>query len=212
MASLLVADILTGSLAIFQRWGIYTRASGRPAILFDNVVGIEYKKHFDVSTYPLERGAFESYNKVEEPYDVRIRFSSGGSLSNRSALIQSIESIQDDLNLYAVVTPERTYLNSNITHLDYSRRDGKAGLLQVEVWLTEIRNTVQAALGDSPKGPSGSTDGSAAGSTSAPAVTDAKSGSAVSSESLGQVQATNALNNNQQGAANSVVNSGLSID
>lgn len=140
--SILATDLISMNW-FFQRWGIYSR-NGRSVVEFDNVVAIEYKKDFNLLDYPVERGAFESYNKVQIPYDVRVTFSSGGNLANRSALIQSIEELSGDLELYDVVTPEITVTNCNISHFDWRRADGRAGLVLVTVWLTEVRSTVYA--------------------------------------------------------------------
>lgn len=179
--SLLTADLVNlGGLPFFQQWGIYTQG-GAPAVIFDNVIGVEYKKEWSVADYPLERGAFESYNKVEVPWDARVRFSSGGSLANRQALLASIQAIEGDLNLYAVVTPEKTFPKGNITRVDWQRRDGRAGLLVVEVALVEIRNTVQAALGSSNAGGT---------NPNAPPITNPADPSSASGQSGGQVQAT----------------------
>jgi hypothetical protein len=149
MVSLLVTDLINFSgIPFLQQWGIYT-TGGSPAVTFDNVLSVEQKKDYSVADYPLEQGAFESYNKVELPGEYRVMFSSGGSFANRQALLDSIQAIQGDLKTYAVVTPEKTFPKANITHVDWNRRDGRAGLIKVEIHLIEIRNTVSASLGGS---------------------------------------------------------------
>lgn len=152
-------NILTRDLATFgliaPEWGIFDQ-NGNVVVTFDNVISVEYKQEHSVSDYPLEEGAFESYDKVQVPFDARVRFSSGGSFSNRQALIESVQAIAGDLELYDVVTPEATYTSVNIVHQDYSRTaQNGAGLITLDVWLTEIRVTADPALSNSSAEPSG---------------------------------------------------------
>lgn len=124
----------------FSPWGIYF--SGFPLVLADNVVAFEYRNEWSISDYPVERGSFESYDKVSSPFLARVRFSAGGSDGDRAAFLASIEAIAGDLNLYDVVTPEKVYTSCNITHYDYRRSaESGVGLLTVDVWLSEVRQT-----------------------------------------------------------------------
>lgn len=131
-----IIGLITGLTT--QPWGIYR--NGLPVILADNVVSLDYKQEWTVSDFPLERGAFESYDKVELPFEARIRFTTGGSRADREAFLQSIEVIAGDLNLYDVVTPERIYQSVNINHYDYARKARNGlGLLIVDIHLVQVR-------------------------------------------------------------------------
>lgn len=144
--------LLSGSFSR-QPWGIYS--GGAPVILADNVVEVQYRQQWSISDFPVERGAFESYDKVQVPYDARLRFTAGGSEANRAAMLASIAAVAGDTNLYDVVTPEAVYLSCNFTHYDYSRRSNEGlGLLSVDIWLIEVRETVSAAMSNT-KDPSG---------------------------------------------------------
>lgn len=141
-------NIVTRDLATYglisPEWGIFN-SSGNAVVKATNVVGFDYKTEWTVSDYPLERGSFESYNKVKLPYDARVRFSAGGSFANRSAFIASVDAIAGDLKLYDVVTPEKTWLSANIIHYDLARSaTSGAGLVVIDVWLQQIRVTAQA--------------------------------------------------------------------
>lgn len=138
------------------QWGIFR--NGQPVVVAESVQSVEYRQDWEISDYPLEQGAFESYNKVNTPFDAKVRFATGASEADRQQLIQSIENIAGTLNLYDVVTPERIYQSTNILHYDYNRTSSRGvGLLQVDVWVTEIRlnataqfSSTQAASGASP--------------------------------------------------------------
>lgn len=129
-------------------WGIFND-SGESVVVADNVVNFEYKQEWTVADYPMEQGAFESYDKVDTPFSARITFSSGGSFRNRQHLLASIDQVAGDLKKYDVVTPEKTYTSVNIMHYDYRRTAvNGAGLITVAVWLTEIRENATVATTD----------------------------------------------------------------
>ena len=131
------ANIFRG-VALAQPWGIYS--GGTPVVLADNVVSFDYRQQWAISDYPVERGAFESYDKVQIPYDARFRFTAGGSESNREALLTSIAAIAGTTQVFNIVTPETIYSSATITHYDYSRSAVNGlGLMIVDVWTQEIR-------------------------------------------------------------------------
>lgn len=124
-----------------QQWGLFL--GGSPAVVFDSFVSIEYKREWAISDYPIEQGGFESYNKVQVPFNVHVKFASGGSEENRAALEANCEAVAKTLDLYSVVTPERVYRSVNVQHIDYRRTSTNGvGLLTVEMWLLEVRTRV----------------------------------------------------------------------
>jgi len=123
-----------------QKWGLYSQ--GQPVILADNVAEIEYKQNWAIADYQMEEGAFESYDKVSNPFEIALAFSCGGSIDQRQAFLDSIANIAGDLNLYDVYTPEVNYLNVNISHYDYKRTATNGmGLIVVNIYVQQIRIT-----------------------------------------------------------------------
>lgn len=144
---LLAADAIGIFAGAFlpQPWGIYL--GGAPVILANTVLSFDYRQQWSVSDYPVERGAFESYDKVQIPYDARFRMATGGSDADKMAFLDSIAAIAGDLNLYDIVTPDAVYLSCNITHYDYNRHATHGlGLLQVDIWVIEVRETATMAM------------------------------------------------------------------
>jgi len=138
---LLVADVL-GLFYGFTReqWGIYQ--GGGLVVAADTVTAFSYKQSWSVSDFPLERGAFESYDKVQVPFDARFTFVAGGSSARRQALLDSLAAIAGNLELYTVVTPDAVYGPVTITNYDYDRAANHGlGLLSVDVWTLEVRET-----------------------------------------------------------------------
>lgn len=158
-----VADV--ASIArLFEgpQWGIFDQA-GAPVLLGDSVVALDFRQDYRVSDYPIEEGGFASYNKVQQPFDIRVSFAvsgqqslissllSGGALgslisgispniSARSGFLTDLNMALKSLYLFSVVTPEMTYDSVNLTHCDY-RRESRRGvtLLVIDVWCQEIR-------------------------------------------------------------------------
>lgn len=128
---------------IGPQWGVFL--DGFPVIVAESCVAFDYKQTASISNYPVERGAFESYNKVRVPYDARVRFGSGGSAAARQALLSSIAAVINDLNLYDVVTPDAIYQSANLIAYSYrqTHREG-VGLLLVDVLLEQVRVTTDA--------------------------------------------------------------------
>lgn len=125
-------------------WGIYR--NGVPVISADTITDFTWRKEWVIADYHVERGAFESYDKVELPHETRIRFAAGGTRANREKLLRAINLIAPDLNLYDIVTPEITYVNCNVATPSYQRQPNRGnGLLQVDVVFREIRQTVAEA-------------------------------------------------------------------
>lgn len=130
-------------------WGIYAQG-GALAIEFDNTVSFEYSAESRIADYPLEKGSFASYDKVAMPYEIRLPISKGGSLADRTSFLSRLESIRTSLDLFNIVTPERTYLNANIMRVALSRNSTNgATLLSPEIVFREIRNTATANYSNS---------------------------------------------------------------
>jgi len=134
--SFLTSDSVSGYFGFSSQWGIFQ--GGAPIIVADSVVGMDYKQEWSLSDYPVEQGAFATYDKVALPFDVRVRFTAG-SISSRDALLNSLAAVAGTTQLFDVVTPEVVYTSVTITHYDYRRtaRSG-LGLLQVDVWCLQV--------------------------------------------------------------------------
>lgn len=187
--------------SLVQQWGLFQ--DGIPVIVADTVVSFDYKNDWSISDYPMEQGAFASYDKVETPYTVRIRFSTGGSVADREAFLESILSIAGNLELYDAVTPEKVYQGVNIARVDYSRKSNQGnGLLIVDIACVEIRETAEASFTNSSGANGLGTNGTANSSTGgaeAPirSLTNTKSPFAASPINGGTVQ-TSAPTTQQQ--------------
>jgi hypothetical protein len=101
---------------------------------------IEYDKCMRVSDFPVERGGFASYNKVEMPSTPVVSLCYDGNESARTAFLNAIDKAVKSTKLYNVVTPEVTYIGYTIERYNYQRRAERGTtLLIVELFLKEVR-------------------------------------------------------------------------
>ena len=166
----LVQGLLWRVFQVQTRWGIWDKKGkplGDPA-KFTGLVGmvldsaglgstlstnaVDYSKETKVSDFPVERGGFASYNKVEQPASPVVTLCLTGSEKNRTTFLNAIDKACKSTDLYSVVTPEVTYIDYAIERYNYQRRNSKgATLLIVEITLKEVRQ-VSAQYSQSGKG------------------------------------------------------------
>lgn len=123
-----------------QKWGIVANG-GSAALTPDSFIDFEYREEQKIPIYPLQNGAFQSYNKVGMPYDIRLTVTcSGNGKMSKSAFIAGIDKLLTSLTLVDIVTPDVTYKNTNLIHVDY-RRDATNGatLLIAQLWFQWVR-------------------------------------------------------------------------
>lgn len=134
------------------RWGVFSPMQ-IPIADYDSVHAIGHQSESHVSDYPLELGAFASYNKVQVPFDVTVTLNCGGSEERRATFLSDLEEARAGLSVYSVMTPERTYENVNFTSLNVQRslREG-ANMIIAQLIGREIREVATAAY-SKPKDP-----------------------------------------------------------
>ena len=148
-----VAALVSDFIGLFSgdsEWGIFDEG-GESVVPHDDVVAFDFQQQYSISDYPVERGGFQSYNKVAVPYDVRFRFTSSGSQAIRTDFLSTLQGAAGSIEVYTAATPDATYESCNIIHYDYHReaRNGGVSLLVVDVWLREIRETGETQLAQS---------------------------------------------------------------
>jgi hypothetical protein len=173
-------------------WGVYL--DGQRALVFDAFLSIDLRKGWAIADYPIEKGSFESYNKVSLPFDARVKFASGGSEENRQALLDQVDAMSKTLLLYDIVTPEAVYKSVNIQHYDYRRTaTNGVGLITVEIWFLEVRVSANSSYvtgsADATNGVSTNVGSAETFKNGAPPLTNTFDPSGYSALSIGAVQA-----------------------
>ena len=121
-------------------WGVFDQ-SGKSVMDIDTITAMRYTNKSRVSDFPVEDGAFTTYNKVSTPFKMQVKIAVGGSRQRISNFITKLETLKNDtVNLYHFVTPEMTYLNCTVEEISYSRENAKGQDLVVAlVDLLEVR-------------------------------------------------------------------------
>jgi len=136
-------------------WGLFYQ--GVSVLSFDSMISMSYKREARIADFPMEQGAFQSYNKVQVPEDIRIRCVKGGSSEDRRNFLLQLKTLAGSLKLLTLIVPEGKYINFNVDHFDY-RRTSENGmtLLAVDIWLRAINVTTATATYTNTAAPSGS--------------------------------------------------------
>lgn len=158
------------------QWGVFSDDTGLELFEGANFIGVEWRKDSRIADYPMENGSFQSYNKVQTPWEAKVTLAVGddpqvfgfsvptlptipglggfggvvgGALARRTAFINTIDFAADSLDLFTLVTPEKSYPSANIIHHDY-RRIAEKGvtLLAVDIWLMQVRQDATADFAD----------------------------------------------------------------
>lgn len=132
-----------GAQAEVFQWGLFDKDGG-PAVVGTNVVGVDYSSEYRIADYPVEGSVFQSFNKVQVPFDLRMTFTKGGTLAERTAFLNDAEKALASLDFFTALTPEWVYDPVNVVHVGYARtvKNG-ATLLTVDVGMRRVRNTAQ---------------------------------------------------------------------
>jgi hypothetical protein len=118
------------------QWGIFDQY-GNAILEADSVASLGYTRDYQISDYYQEQGAFESYNKVQVPYQAKVGFYISAT---RTDFLNNVEAAVSSLQLVSVVMPEKSYPSANMMHYDF-RREQRQGvtLILVTVWVEEVR-------------------------------------------------------------------------
>jgi hypothetical protein len=174
LSGVLAGFLLFDAFSAQSAWGVFN-SKGERVVSADNISEFSYSNEYNVSDYPIQDGDFFSYNKVANPFETSLRFTKGGTKAERRTFLAEIEAVLSSLQLYSIITPERTYTNCNMLRHEVTRRGAKGAyfLTEVDVFFREIRSVT------------------AQYSTSAPVISDPKNASATDVQNNGTVGGTN---------------------
>jgi len=107
-----------------------------------STVDFEFAAESPLSDYTQEQGAFQSYDKVTLPFDIKIKLKCSGNAQVRQAFLSTCQWIRNSLNLFDIVTPEQKFRSVNCHHVDW-RRTAASGvsMIVVDLWFQQIAVT-----------------------------------------------------------------------
>lgn len=145
---LLVADA-SRVLGLFSnaapQWGIYKNK--KLALKPDSIVSIEAKTPWLVSDYPMEKGAFQSYNKVKQPREARVRMNKGGAVASRTQFFLTLKAMASSLDVYDIYMPEGALQSMTLVSYEFVRTATSGiSLVSFDVHFVEVMQTVTPAF------------------------------------------------------------------
>jgi len=133
------SDVTSVAMSGVGQWGLFDQDNSQ-VLVPDSFKSLSYKQDWRIANYPMEQGAFQTYNKVQTPFEVGVVFVKGGSDGDRTGFLNDLDTVANSIDLYNVVTPEYTYLNVSIQHYDYQRTATNGlKLITFDISLLEIR-------------------------------------------------------------------------
>lgn len=176
-------------------WGIFSQ-SGARILEPTSIVSFEFNNENRLLDYPVAPDGFETYNKVNSPFETRLVMTKDGPLGERQQFLADVDRMVRGMDVVDVVTPEKTYLGVNLyrTGLSRSATSG-AGMVVVEVGLREIRETATAQFTQTDASTTTGTDQTGPATPNPPLTSGTtQSPSAVRPRSNGSTQVRDPLN------------------
>ncbi|GAN61543.1 hypothetical protein ACI01nite_26720 [Acetobacter cibinongensis] len=129
-----------------KEWGIFSQ-DGQPLAASSHVLSLGVIQESRITNAPMEQGAFASVNKVSMPNLVRVMLICDGDLPTRETLYKAVQAAAASTSLFSIATPEATYLNMNITHVERDIRQGASpSMLRLMIGAEEVRGGARAKL------------------------------------------------------------------
>jgi hypothetical protein len=139
-------QVINITMANKGQWGIFDQ-NNNLILSPDSFNALAYRQGWRIANYPMEQGAFQSYNKVQTPFNVRVTLNKGGTDEDRTNFLQQATLVAGSFDLFNVVTPEYVYTNVSIESYDYQRTNTQgAKLLSIDFDLIEVRLANQATF------------------------------------------------------------------
>ena len=129
------------------KWGIYDETGTNEVLHPDSFLSLMYHNESNLPMFPIEDGAFSTYNKVPNPFDITVRVTKSNTIGLGTGLarqsmnefLKFLEGMIGDTNLYSVLTPDFTYINANLKGFDYKREmNNGAAIILADLHFVEI--------------------------------------------------------------------------
>ena len=121
-------------------WGVYDQ-NGNLVVEPDSVAEFSWRQENRIGNFPIQQGQFATYNRVGLPTEASIMLTKGGDLASRTAFLQQVDALiaQQNITLYTIRTPEKSYVDVSVTRAELSRRGaGNFAYFDVELYFIAI--------------------------------------------------------------------------
>lgn len=160
----LINSVLAPSFGIYYAWTDPAGAHQKGGKPFspDSFVVVEVGAEASVSTAPVEKGGYTSFNKIQRPPELHVTFTVEGwtafsgdvpnltnfSTTSRSEVLKTLEMMRTTAGLYDIETPDRTWTSCDLVKYDYRiRRNNGPTLLTVNAIFQPVMQTGEVSVG-----------------------------------------------------------------
>lgn len=142
-----------------KEWGIFD-ADLKPVFDYDTILSMRVEARDTVSNFPVEKGAFATYNKVRQPIRITVTLSVGAIQSQRTGisisemrrrgkdrrgkLLSDLTIARISTDVYNITMPEGTYPRMTLQDYSFAREQTKGGPSRIvaELIFIEVREVV----------------------------------------------------------------------
>jgi hypothetical protein len=143
-------------------YGIFDPGTQDAVFDYDSFVDCKVEGKMKVSDFPVEEGAFATYNKVRHPYVIKVRLAITDYLLRRNAFLHALDTVMKSTRLMDISTQNGVYLNLTLDAYSYSlTKEGGVGKILAELSFIEVR-TVKPAYANAKVPGAGASKGAGA--------------------------------------------------
>lgn len=138
LASRLFRDPLPAPVK--PNFGITFAADGKPALVPDSFVSVDYEDNSVVSSFPIEKGSFSTLNKVDTPYSLVVTATKGGTINDRIEFFAACRDLRKSLALVNISAGDYAYFNLSLSRIARTKavRNGTE-IVIVHLYFVEVR-------------------------------------------------------------------------
>lgn len=114
---------------------------GSGVVEIDSFYEIILTDNTRVPSYVIEAGSYFSYNKVDNPIEIRMTVYIGGLLPERQRKLSDLIALKNSTALVSLSIPESYYEHFTVSEVVLSKRSGDISMstLMLDITLSEIR-------------------------------------------------------------------------
>lgn len=133
-------------------WYISVTGGGQAIAEFDTFIGIRFQSSASLPILPVEEGSFFTANKWSNPFNAIVEMAKWGEVGSLNQMMVALERYKNSTDLVDIVTPYFTFINGNISSIEYEFSTDETGLGMVspKIGVQEIKLIKKSASSITP--------------------------------------------------------------
>ena len=127
------------SLSRVAEYQLLDNESKNVIVNFDSFISMDFATDGEVTSSPVEQGAFAVYNKTQAPKSVKAELAIMGDTNVLSDIVTTLTEYQNGTALLDLVTPVDFFEGYNLENFNYTLKHDGIGLLIVTIQIVEVR-------------------------------------------------------------------------